>query len=350
MENEYDYKSMDSVGDLISYKEAFDSNESKKNIEQLDWVHFKNIPKEQLVSFAKKESQVAAIYAAMPVFFKLKDNKRVLACQSLDTITDKNHRGKGLFITLAKDVYSKAKNKNCHFVYGFPNGSSVHGFTKKLNWKLHDPVPFLVKPMRLGYFLSKIPVVKAASKVLNFPLSIGNKPRLSNKQQIKSITSFGAEYDALWSRFSQNIAVCINRDANYMNWRFVDKPLENYCRYAIYDGEALKGIVVYCLKAKHGGNIGYIMELVCENDYYGKKLLFYALSHLKKEKVDACLTWCFDHSPNRKAFEKSLFLKLPKKLQNIELHFGFACFNEEANSLLSEKENWYISYADSDTV
>jgi hypothetical protein len=350
MENEYNYKSMDAIADLMLYKDTFDNNESTKNIDQLEWVHFKNIPKEQFVSYAKKDLQVAAIYAAMPVFFKMKDNKKALASQSLDTITDKDHRGKGLFITLAKDVYSKAKNKNCQFVYGFPNGSSVHGFVKKLNWKLHDPVPFLVKPMRLGYFLNKIPVVKAASKIFNFPLSLGNKPSLSSKQQIISIANFGTEYNTLWESFSQSINVCINRNADYMNWRFVNKPQENYFRYAIYEGDALQGIIVYCFKAKHGGNIGYIMELVCESDSYAKKLLSYALSHLKKEKVDACLTWCFDHSPNKKAFEKSMFLKLPKKLQNIELHFGFASFNEEANILLSEKKNWYISYADSDTV
>jgi hypothetical protein len=350
MENEYNYVALEKISDLELYKETFINNLSNKNIEQLEWVHFKNVPNEQLVSFAKHENQIAAIYAAMPVFFKIGNNSSSLACQSLDTITDKNHRGKGLFIALANNVYSLAKKNNYKFVYGFPNGSSVHGFTKKLKWKLLDPVPFLIKPLKLGYFLKHIPVIKKISRFLNLPLSIGSKPSLGKQQKIKLISNFGEDYNSLWSGFSENVQVCINRNANYMNWRFNNKPQENYYKYAIYDNDILSGIIVYCNKAKHGGNIGYVMELICKNDYYGKKLISHAVAHMKKEKVDACLTWCFDHSPNKKAYKKSLFLKLPKKLQNIELHFGYAVFDEDKEKVLSKRENWYISYADSDTV
>jgi Acetyltransferase (GNAT) domain len=350
MENEYDYVPLENYKDLELYKETFLNNLSDKNIEQLEWLHFKNVPQEQLVYFAKSHEKIAAIYAAMPAYFKIGNKLDCLACQSLDTITDKDHRGKGLFIKLAKTVYEKAKVNNYKFVYGFPNGSSVHGFIKKLDWKLLDPIPFLIKPLRLGYFLQYVPVIKKISKFLNFPLSRGSKPSLSKNLQIKLITNFNEDYNELWNFFSENITISINRNANYMNWRFVSKPKEYYHKFAIYENNVLSGIIVYCNKIKHGGNIGYIMELICKNEFYSKKLLKHAISHMKKEKVDACLTWCFDHSPNKLAYKKSFFMKFPKKLQSIELHFGYACFEKELNELLSKRENWYLSYADSDTV
>lgn len=57
-----------------------------------------------------------------------------LCAQSGDTMTHPRHRGKGLFIKLAKITYRLAKENGIRFVFGFPNDNSLHGFVKKLDW------------------------------------------------------------------------------------------------------------------------------------------------------------------------------------------------------------------------
>ena len=114
------------------YKKCFDENESPKDKNIINWQFLKNPVNKQFVSILvdAKKDKVAAIYAVFPIKFKILD-KSYIATQSLDTITDVEYRGQGLFIKLAKKVYDDAINDNVALVYGFPKGNSIHGFEKK---------------------------------------------------------------------------------------------------------------------------------------------------------------------------------------------------------------------------
>ena len=146
---------------LPKFKSCFDLNGSPKDIDKIEWQYFKNTEKSNLVeiSYDKNAQKTAGIYAISNVRFKLGDEE-MIGAQSLDTIVDINYRGRGLFTKLAKSVYDKAKESNIALVYGFPNGNSIHGFSKKLNWEVLDPVPFLIKPLRTKYFTNKIKYLK----------------------------------------------------------------------------------------------------------------------------------------------------------------------------------------------
>ena len=101
----------------------------------------------------------AAFYGvyAHPV---IHEGKQYSAAQSGDTMTHKNHTGKGLFITLAKMTYDLAAKNGLSFVFGFPNDNSYPGFAKKLNW---------VFPEKLKEYRQKVgtlPFAKLAKKVL----------------------------------------------------------------------------------------------------------------------------------------------------------------------------------------
>ncbi len=138
-----------------NYLTCFNKNGSPKNIENIQWQFFNNGIKNFVsIEFDVELNRTAAIYATFSVPFKIGD-KTVIGSQSLDTITDIDYRGKGLFITLAKDVYKKAVENEVVLVYGFPNGNSIHGFKKKLEWEVLDPVPFLIKPLKSRFLLKK---------------------------------------------------------------------------------------------------------------------------------------------------------------------------------------------------
>jgi hypothetical protein len=87
------------------------------------------------------------------------DGKKVLAAQSGDTMTHKNHTGKGLFIRLAEMTYRLAKENSISFIFGFPNNNSYPGFVKKLSW---------ICPYKMHNFRIKIitlPFCKTAKKI-----------------------------------------------------------------------------------------------------------------------------------------------------------------------------------------
>lgn len=79
------------------------------------------------------EGEPAAYYGIFPCKTVIK-GKTILCAQSGDTMTHPNHRGKGLFIKLAKETYRLARENGICFVFGFPNDNSYPGFVNKLSW------------------------------------------------------------------------------------------------------------------------------------------------------------------------------------------------------------------------
>ena len=332
------------------FKNCFDLNGSPKKTENIVWQFLDNPENSSVVdiSYDEEKKRTASIYALFCVKFKI-NNKLYKAAQSLDTMTDVNYRGRGLFVKRANDVYVKAKETNVSLVYGFPNGNSIHSFRKRLEWQVMDPVPFLLKPLKSKYFTDKISVLRFLPNV-NLTLSRFHQ---SKNYQIKEGNDFPKDIDNIWENFSKDIKVAVHRNKVYLDWRYLQKPNECYNIVHCYDTNSkYLGCAIYTVKDKHNGRIGYVMELIYDLDKpkAGELLLKFAIDKIKMSKADCILVWCLDHSPNYKIFKKELFLKIPDKLKPIELHFGVRSFNEDISDMVNKRDNWYLSYSDSDTV
>jgi len=156
----------------------------------------------------------------------------------------------------------------------------------------------------------------------------------------------------LWSAFASEIPVAVERGSDYLNWRFVENPLGPYAIYEFHEDDRLQGYVVFRVANKHGGRIGYIMELIYETDrpQVGKHLLRYALQEMAADGAELALAWCLRHSPNRRAYRNAGFLRFPERFRPIELHFGARRLAYSGPISITDRQGWYISYADSDTV
>ncbi len=349
---EINIKKLEKVN-LNSYQECFQKNGVEKKVENLDWLFFQNTERRSFVNLAYDNNQIAAIYASTCVRFLINGEIKQ-GTQSLDTLTDESYRGQGLFIKLAKIVFNDIKEANIPLIYGFPNGNSIHGFEKKLDWINLDPVPFLIRPLHTKYFTNKLRFLK---RLPNINLFIDNHKDnfISHYKNFKiSLNNeFPIEVNDLWTEFSKNFKVSVHRDKAYLDWRYINKPNENYQIFHCNNnsGEYL-GYIVFCLKEKHDGRIGYIMELVYNplTPKVGKLLLSAAINHLKSSSADCILSWCFQHSPNYKIFRKKLFFSMPERIRPIELHFAVRAFDKTLIPLLKDRKNWYLSYSDSDTV
>ena len=103
-------------------------------IEFLDWQYNQN-PRGKAVGFnAYYEGRLAAHYVAIPVIANL-FGRPTRGLLSINTRTDTDHQGQGLFTRLARETYDHARDIGCEFVIGVANDNSVHGFTKKLGFQ-----------------------------------------------------------------------------------------------------------------------------------------------------------------------------------------------------------------------
>lgn len=346
-----DYRWLTSTdADLYLFKELFDSNNSERTIEHLQWQYVSsyNSSHRFILAGLSNKKGLSGIYAIFQNRF-LCNGKQIIGSQSLDTLISPEARGKGLFNKLAEKVFEEATAKGVAFVYGFPNGNSAHGFFNRLKWKNLDPLPFLVLPLSTRYFFNKLPVINRFSKLLP-DFSFSKKIKSKDYYSFINNVEIDERYDKLWSTVSKKIKVGVNRDSQYINWR-LSRPKENYKNIAVYDAEnKMTAICFYTLKSKHGGSIGYIMDLFYLNDEVGTLLLNKVIQNLKDDECDAVLAWNFKHSFNHIAYKKNRFLSLPDKIRPIELHFGVRTFNQNFKNTLANRRNWYLSYFDSDTV
>ncbi|MFL5811873.1 MAG: GNAT family N-acetyltransferase [Flavisolibacter sp.] len=81
---------------------------------------------------------VAAFYGVFPVTVLI-SGKEVLAAQSGDTMTHKDHQRKGLFTRLVRLTFDTCTERGILLAFGLPNANSYHG-AKKVNWLHTDDV------------------------------------------------------------------------------------------------------------------------------------------------------------------------------------------------------------------
>lgn len=355
IEDQYEFvRGSGSDEELEKYQLCFSENGSEKSMELLKWFHQKNLPGLQVIYYAiqKGSNQIAAIYTYLPVKL-LCMGRIVTAMQSFDTLTDYRHRSKRLFVKLASRLEKEESIKDNELVFGFPNENSMKGFVNKLGFTYFGEVPFLIKPMRISYLVRKL-LKKKISNIseVNLQITSPKESRLTAGSSIKMINKFGEDYDRLWEKIARNINIATNRNARYMNWRYIDKPGECYLRYGFYEDETLKGIVIFTLKNKHDGKIGYLMEILFDPEYEkaGIVLLQFCCRTLKKNKADLVLAWCFPHSFNYFCHRKTGFYKFPEKLRPQKLGIIAKTLNSHHSSDIYNIKNWYFSYSDSDTV
>jgi hypothetical protein len=169
-----------------------------------------------------------AYYGVFPTVMKFGDTE-VLCAQSGDTMTHETHRGKGLFIELARKTYATAREEGIQFVFGFPSESSYPGFERKLEWHF----PYHMR--RFSRFVPTIPIGILLRKV-NHPVnSIGRY----GVAIASSLFDLASQDDELWERTesSQSAAVRDRRLWDYKSKNKLFLKFEDIGFVIKYDGD-----------------------------------------------------------------------------------------------------------------
>ena len=344
---------------LGKYSEFFAADGNSKPDGLQRWRHLQNPAGDTFAVIAQEDSKPdtwAALYVTSPVVFDVA-GKQILGSQSLDTLTGSAYRGHGLFPRLAQEVYGTSETTGVHFVYGFPNASSAPGFFGRLEWTNLGSVPFLIKPLRVSYFSNQLArrLGLAPTRIEpgdNIDLSQALLATDLSQFPIERLERFDEEATRLWERNTQSTTVGVRRDAKYLNWRLFDRPDAHYCVLGHKDAHGINGYVAFAGARKHGGTIGYILELIVSPDRpaVAASLLKAATRILRTAGADAVLAWCLPHSSPYSTFRWNGYWPLPERLRPIELHFGVRSFDPALRDILGDRRRWYLSYLDSDTV
>jgi len=98
------------------------------------------------IAYAKDKRPVA-YYGVIPCFIQF-ENEVILAAQSADTMTDPQHRYKGMFVELSNMTFDLCRQLGIRLIFGFPNQNSYHGAVTKLGWKMTEAMTCFTIPVK----------------------------------------------------------------------------------------------------------------------------------------------------------------------------------------------------------
>jgi GNAT superfamily N-acetyltransferase len=212
---------------------------------------------------AREDGQVLGQYASMPVRLWW-GGREVRSSWGMDVFLRAEARGRGL----GERLFT-AWSDHVDVALGLGLTPSSYGLFKKLGYRDVGPVPFFQKVLdpravaarRLGG-----PLGAAAGPVLGLALKTLHPegPAPGRDIEVVTVNAFGAGYDTLWERVRGSYAMCVRRDAAYLEWKYARCPHRRYAlREARREGELL-GFAVSRDEDYRGLRLGWIVDVFAD--------------------------------------------------------------------------------------
>jgi len=214
--------------------------------------------------------QAVSGYACSPRLVLAHGDLKTLAPlgETGDVMTHPDWRKRGLFSALDRAALTEAQARGWPVVFGLPNRRSAHIFVE-LGWKS-------VGTLRTWTFLFEADdaareVRTREGRLRGFftGFSVGSCARARRRASARSAQIYAKKLDRFPSQVSslaRHVATrhawMVRRDAEYLNWRFVDNPSRAHECVGLFTGD--HRFVGYAIvqKPTHANPIGYLVDVL----------------------------------------------------------------------------------------
>lgn len=271
------------------YREVFGQELTESSRRRWRWQYLESPasdPQGPEIWVAREDGSPLGQYASMPVSLWW-DGREVRASWGMDVFLRPEARGKGIGAQLFT-----AWSDHVEVALGLGLTPSSYGLFQKLRYRDVGPVPFFqrildpaaVATRRLGSVLGPVGGLGLRAWLAATHPVRARRPR---RITVRRVTSFGADYDALWERARGSYAMCVRRDAAYLTWKYLACPTQSYEIHEARQGQELCGFAVSRQQDYRGLRLGWILDVFAEAGDGETKdaLLFAVLDAFRKAGV-----------------------------------------------------------------
>lgn len=230
-----DYRPGDGPGVVDLLNDVFvdgDPDYAPRTLEQWEWIYEKNPAGQEIVIAEAPDGRIAGHYACIP--YRIQLDGQVSTCgQGVDSMVRAEYRRglktEGLFLKVAKRYFEQYGVPDNHaYGYGFPNKKAYRIGVRILKYSpIHTPV------VTLGRNLF--------DKSEDTEVGCGADASGS----VVQLDRLDARVDRLWSRIASDVKMGTIRDAEFLNWRFLDCPFGPHQAFGLLDGNGeLRGLYI----------------------------------------------------------------------------------------------------------
>lgn len=326
------------------YRRVFGHDAADANRLRWEWQYRRNPAArrdEPLIWVAREGGSVVGHYAAMPVVANI-DGREIEAAWGMDLMVAPERQRQGL-----GEQLFRTWDRNVGAALGLGLSESSHGLFKKLHWPDLGNVPSLVKP------LSRRALRRATwSRTLNRLISVLTLPWVllvarprPVTEEIRVIKQFDDRFTELWNRVSGKFGFAVRRDAQYLNWKFVQPPHVRYHIAALVRGNRADGYIVYRHAREPLGRTTRLVDLLADPaDEAGVLALLRWLDREARSADSDRIRTYITHAGFRKLLKKSGYYQTKSSVQLVAKMNAL----DVPRTFYDAADTWHVTLGDAD--
>lgn len=316
---------------------------TRKDADYWQWKHRTNPAGQSLGYLAETHdaAKVVGVRAFMRWRMQAPLGDRYDCVRAVDTVTDPNFRGQGIFSKLTHMALSEAGASDVALVFNTPNANSAPGYLK-MGWQVVGALPLYIKPIRYfklaGAVLSRHGRAVRGDAADEQEFGIAELPDWGEALQLPGFLEMAESHEA--ARVCQGLRTL--RDEQYLAWRYGHHP---HVRYRVFCLRNQVGVVEAAAVMR--ANIRYGLKELVLTELWSQNasaaLLQRCISELVKQvDADYMIAHARQGSNEIKALKRGMFL--PAYKQGIELYSRPIALN--VLGVLSSSQGWDLSLGD----
>lgn len=204
------------------------------------WMYEQNPCGRAIVRSVRRGDELVASFALAPKAFAI-DGERTVVGKTMDMFTDPAWQGRGLMSRCTDAVFEAAAASGIPGWYVTPSVNSYPIFVDRWGYREHFSLTYRLAVVTPGW--------------------LPGRRALPAGYELADVATFDDAADDLWERVSGEYQVAQERDAAYLNWRYVANP-DRYDLLALRRQGRVVGLVVLGWTVRRGIRVGELMELI----------------------------------------------------------------------------------------
>ncbi len=143
-----------------------------------------------------------------------------------------------------------------------------HRLFRKLKWPDVGPVPCLIKPLSPRAFARPgwPAAANGALSMMVAPVVALLRTRACVHPDVHRFEHFDARFTDLWQRVRSKFDFAVRRDAEYLEWRYVQSPHHRYSLITFERGERIEGYAAFRHTREARGRVTALVDFLCDPD------------------------------------------------------------------------------------
>lgn len=320
-----------------------------------DWKYFQNPAGEHAmyVAIDPSSDRIVGEHGTIPIKMNI-GAKECLSSLGVDIVELPEYQKGGPFFRLHKLATEEGSSRTA-FTYAFTIKKTYRIFTRLLRFKgvcpvcnfvkILNPTPFLQRKIKIRFFARLCGSI--GRQIIK--LRSNRKSPIPDELTARNVEQFDHSFDRFWQQKVKKYDIMTIRDADYLNWRYINNPEATYKTIALKQTEegSIEGFIVLRTVQKEIKR-GYIVDILVANngDELVQLLLSKAVDYFYTEGVDSISCWMLEHTPIAATLKKTGF-KLRETPHDLIIRSYTADVPKE---YLIDKFKWYFTIGDSDFV